>query len=106
MMNKIYVGNLPYSLNEASLRKAFERFGEITSVKIVNDRDTGRSRGFGFISFENPDCARQALAMGGQMLEERKLFVKYAREKHQMVEPFSPMERHNIADDSDETVFA
>ncbi|MCW5588294.1 MAG: RNA-binding protein [Legionellales bacterium] len=83
MTNKIYVGNLPYQLDESALQAAFAQFGEIIDVKVVKDRDTGESRGFGFITFSNRDEARNSLVMGGQMLENRKLFVKFARERQQ-----------------------
>ncbi len=83
MTNKIYIGNLPYDLDEIALKTAFTQFGEIVDVKIVKDRDTGKSRGFGFITYTNPEEARHALVMGGQMLQNRKLFVKFARERQQ-----------------------
>ncbi len=85
MTNKIYIGNLPYDLDDISLKMAFSQFGEIIDVKVVKDRDTGRSRGFGFITFSAPDEARRSLVMSGQPLQGRKLFVKFAREKQQPV---------------------
>ncbi|MDG2168637.1 MAG: RNA-binding protein [Opitutales bacterium] len=58
---EIYVGNLPWSAEDQDLNDAFAQFGEVTSAKIITDRDTGRSRGFGFVSMTNDDEARQAI---------------------------------------------
>lgn len=90
MVTKIYVGNLPYGLDDQSLRQAFYNFGTIVSIKIVKDKQTGESRGFGFIEFESTEGARGALGMGGQMLNDRKLFVKFAREKQNAPHNFNP----------------
>ena len=81
MTNKIYVGNLPYDMDEVALKGAFSQFGDISDAKIVKDRETNKSRGFGFITFSNHEEARRSLVMGGQMLQGRKLFVKFARER-------------------------
>lgn len=58
---KIYVGNLSYDTGETDLRKAFEPHGEVESVAIITDRDTGRSKGFGFVEMPNDDEARAAM---------------------------------------------
>ncbi|MCY3732221.1 MAG: hypothetical protein OXF98_12840, partial [Rhodospirillaceae bacterium] len=58
----IYVGNLSYSLSEAELREAFGEFGDVTSVKILTDRETGRSRGFGFVEMPNQAEGEAAVA--------------------------------------------
>ena len=58
----IFVGNLSYTTTEDSLRRLFEQYGEVTSVRIINDRETGRSRGFGFVEMANDDEARAAIA--------------------------------------------
>ena len=74
MGNKLYVGNLPFSTTEADLKELFEKHGAVSSVKIITDRETGRSRGFGFVEFEDASsagAAQQALAgkdMGGRDL--------------------------------------
>jgi cold-inducible RNA-binding protein len=63
MFNKmeIYVGNLPWSAEDQDLNDAFGQYGEVTSAKIINDRETGRSRGFAFVTMTNDDEARQAI---------------------------------------------
>lgn len=79
---KIFVGNIAYMAQTADLQTAFEDFGEITQVKIVTDRTTGKSRGFGFIEFASEDQARQALEkMNGQDILGRKIRVSEARDK-------------------------
>ena len=57
----IYVGNLPYSVVEEDLREIFEEYGEVASVKIINDKLTGRSKGFGFVEMDEDDEARKAI---------------------------------------------
>ena len=80
----IYVGNLSYSVNEYDLREIFEEYGEVTSVKIINDRDTGRSKGFGFVEMANDDEAKAAMEeLNEAELEGRPLKVNQARERTQ-----------------------
>jgi RNA recognition motif-containing protein len=78
---KIYIGNLPYSSDEQSLRETFEQFGEVVEVRLMIDRETGRSRGFGFITYADEAGAKKALTMDGQSLDGRKLIVNFAREQ-------------------------
>jgi RNA recognition motif-containing protein len=79
-MIKIYVGNLSFKTDEGALRAAFEAHGEVVSASIVMDRETGRSRGFGFVEMSNDDQARAAItAMNGQNLDGRDLTVNEAR---------------------------
>src|SRR5690349_18831818 len=73
MQNKIYVGNLSYSLGESSLRTAFAEFGEITDLAFPKDRVTGRPRGFAFITFNDASSAEAALKLDGQELSGRKV---------------------------------
>lgn len=76
----IFVGNLSYTEQEDDLRKRFEAFGEVSSVKLINDRETGRSRGFGFV--EMPDDGQAATAISeldGQEIDGRTLKVSEAR---------------------------
>lgn len=76
----IYVGNLSYSLSEAELREAFADFGDVTSVKILTDRETGRSRGFGFVEMPNQAEGEAAVAhLNGKDLGGRALRVNEAR---------------------------
>ena len=81
MMN-IYVGNLSYSLSESELRDAFADFGEVSSVKVLMDRETGRSRGFGFVEMLNQSEGEAAIAqLNGKELSGRALRVNEARPK-------------------------
>ena len=76
----IYVGNLSYSLTESELRDAFANYGAVSTVKILTDRDTGRSRGFGFVEMPNRAEAEAAVAnLNGKDLGGRPLRVNEAR---------------------------
>jgi len=76
----IYVGNLSYEATEDDLREAFSRFGQVASVNTIKDRDTGRSKGFGFIEMPNQQEAQAAIAgLNGQELKGRPLNVNEAR---------------------------
>lgn len=80
MAKKLYVGNLPYSVRDESLRAAFEQYGAIVSATVIMDRASGRSKGFGFVEFENDADADAAIAaMNGTELEGRQLVVNEAR---------------------------
>jgi RNA recognition motif-containing protein len=79
-VKKIYVGNFSFSLTEPELRSMFEPYGSIESASIVTDRDTGRSRGFGFVSMSNDDQAEKAIAaLNGTDSSGRALTVNEAR---------------------------
>ena len=81
---KLYVGNLPYNTTEDDLRTLFSTYGAVNSVAIITDRDTGRSKGFGFVEFGNDDEARNAIsALSGQEYGGRALTVNEARPKTQ-----------------------
>lgn len=81
-MTNIYVGNLPYGLSEAELEKAFAAYGAVSRAKVVIDRKTGRSRGFGFVEMENDSEADAAIqALNGSDLGGRNLIVNTARPK-------------------------
>ncbi len=76
----IYVGNLSYSLDESELREAFTAFGEVSSVKVLMDRETGRSRGFGFVEMPNQAEGEAAVAeINGKEVGGRALRVNEAR---------------------------
>lgn len=81
--NKVYVGNLSYTLDESSLRSHFEKFGEITDIALPKDRVTGRPRGFAFITFADSQAASSSLELNGQDLAGRKAVVNFAREREQ-----------------------
>ncbi len=81
-MKKLYVGNLPFNTTEADLRQLFEAHGEVTSASIVMDRETGRSRGFGFVEMASDSDATNAInAVNGQQMGGRALQVNEARPK-------------------------
>jgi RNA recognition motif-containing protein len=76
MSNRLYVGNLSFHTSEDTLRDAFGQFGDVTEVRIVTDRETGRSRGFAFVSMADPRSASQAISqMNGAMVDGRDLRV-------------------------------
>jgi RNA recognition motif-containing protein len=78
----IYVGNLPFSTSDDDLRDAFEKHGRVDDARVVSDRETGRSRGFGFVEMPNDDEARAAInALNGASMQERTLTVNEARPK-------------------------
>jgi RNA recognition motif-containing protein len=78
--NKLYVGNLAYSVRDDSLHQAFSQFGTVTSAKVMMDRDTGRSKGFGFVEMGSDAEAQAAInGMNGQALEGRAVVVNEAR---------------------------
>ena len=80
MGNKLYVGNLPYSVRDSDLEQAFSQFGAVTSAKVMMERDTGRSKGFGFVEMGSDAEAQQAInGMNGQPLGGRSLVVNEAR---------------------------
>lgn len=80
MSRKLYVGNLPYSATEQSLRDAFSPSGTVDTVSIVTDRDTGQSKGFGFVEMSTPEEAQAATqALNGQMLDGRQIKVNEAK---------------------------
>ncbi|HSR67338.1 MAG TPA: RNA-binding protein [Acidobacteriota bacterium] len=79
MSKRIYVGNLPYSTNEAELRELFEQHGEVDDVSLIYDRDTGRARGFGFVEMEDGDADDAIGALNGSELGGRRLTVNEAR---------------------------
>ena len=80
MGNKLYVGNLPYGVRDNDLEQAFTQFGSVTSAKVMMERDTGRSKGFGFVEMGNDAEANAAIqGMNGQPLGGRSLVVNEAR---------------------------
>jgi len=82
LSRKLYVGNLSFDTTEGELKKTFEKHGALASVKVITDRETGRSRGFAFVEFEDAACARSAQeALDGQEVAGRELRVNEAHNK-------------------------
>lgn len=80
MGNKLYVGNLPYSVRDEDLQQSFSQFGAVTSAKVMMERDTGRSKGFGFVEMGSDAEAQAAInGMNGQALGGRSVVVNEAR---------------------------
>ena len=80
MGNKLYVGNLPYTVRDEDLQQSFGQFGAVTSAKVMMERETGRSKGFGFVEMGNDAEAQAAIAgMNGQPLGGRSVVVNEAR---------------------------
>lgn len=78
----MYVSNLGFHVTDDDLRKLFEPFGTVSSAKVISDRETGRSRGFGFVEMDSADEAGKAMSdLNGKMLEGRAISVTVAREK-------------------------
>lgn len=87
MGNNIYVGNLSYNSDDATLRELFSRHGSVIKAQVVMDRETGRSRGFGFVEMENSSAANAAIqALNGAEVDGRSLKVNEAK-------PREPRER-------------
>jgi len=80
-MAKIYVGNLPFTADEAAVRALFAQHGEVVSVALPIDRDTGRPRGFGFVEMGQDDAARAIQALNGHSLNGRPLRVNEAQDR-------------------------
>lgn len=82
MSKKVFVGGISWNTDNEGLREAFERFGEVVDAKVITDRETGRSRGFGFVTFAEGDAASQAISeMDGQELDGRTVKVNEAQDK-------------------------
>ncbi len=84
MAKKLYVGNLSYNTTEATLRETFSQAGEIASIALITDRDTGRPKGFGFIEMETEEGAQEAIKrFNGFTLDSRALTVNEARPREE-----------------------
>lgn len=80
-MKSIYVGNLPFSASEDELRELFATYGNVDSVRLMTDRDTGRPRGFGFVTMSDTDAASAIQALDGKDFGGRNLRVNEAQER-------------------------
>jgi len=84
METKIYVGNLSYSTTEATLRELFSKFGSVTSVELIKDRDTGNSKGFAFVEMGSQSESSKAIgSLNGTSLEERVIKVNFAKPREE-----------------------
>lgn len=82
MSTKLFVGSLPWSISDDSLKSVFEPFGEVVSAKVIKDRQTGRSKGFGFVEMANDTEANKAMtALNGSDLSGRNIIVNEAKPK-------------------------
>eukprot|EP00262_Sarcandra_glabra_P009693 TRINITY_DN2421_c0_g1_i1.p1 TRINITY_DN2421_c0_g1~~TRINITY_DN2421_c0_g1_i1.p1 ORF type:complete len:158 (-),score=42.82 TRINITY_DN2421_c0_g1_i1:225-698(-) len=80
--SKLFIGGLSYGVDDQSLRDAFNSFGDVVEARVITDRDTGRSRGFGFVNFADDQSASKALSdMDGQELNGRNIRVSYANDR-------------------------
>jgi RNA recognition motif-containing protein len=84
MTRKLYVGNLPYSVHEDQLRELFAQAGDVDTVNIITDRDTGRSKGFGFVEMATDEAAQEAIKrFNGYQMDNRALTVNEARPREE-----------------------
>ena len=80
-MTKLYVGNLPFTATDEAVRALFSQHGTVETVSLINDRDTGRPRGFGFVEMSNADASRAMQALNGKDFDGRALKVNEAQDK-------------------------
>ena len=84
MSSKIYVGNLPYSVTDATLQSNFAEFGGVSSAKVMMDRETGRSKGFGFVEMASAEVAQAAISgLNGMSVDGRSIVVNLARPREE-----------------------
>lgn len=84
MAKRIYVGNLPWATTSSDLQEMFAQYGDVESAEVVSDRDTGRSRGFGFVAMASDEASAAAIeALNGRDVDDRPLVVNEARERPQ-----------------------
>ncbi|MEK7524879.1 MAG: RNA-binding protein [Patescibacteria group bacterium] len=87
---RLYVGNLPYTVNQTKLEEMFSPFGTIVSASVISDKFSGRSKGFGFVEFDNDDAAKEAIAkLDGTDIEGRPLRVNEAKPREENSAPRS-----------------
>jgi RNA recognition motif-containing protein len=80
-MTKLYVGNLPFTATEDAVRALFSAHGNVDKVSLINDRDTGRPRGFGFVEMSNADASRAMQALNGKDFDGRALKINEAQDR-------------------------
>ncbi|VFQ94408.1 unnamed protein product [Cuscuta campestris] len=82
MSSKVFVGGLPWSIDDSSLVDTFSKYGEVVEARVITDRETGRSRGFGFVTYRTAEDASSAIqALDGKMLENRQIKVNLANDR-------------------------
>jgi RNA recognition motif-containing protein len=92
----IYVSNLSFNVQDEDLREFFTPFGEVTSAKIINDRETGRSRGFGFVEMSDDEASKKAIAeLDGAEVDGRIMKVMEAKPKESKPKAFNPFRSGN-----------
>lgn len=96
---KIYVGNLSYETTQSDLDNLFNEYGAIVETKLITDRDTGRSKGFAFITFEQQQSAQDALALDGTTFQSRNIKVNMAKEGGARRSPSSSQPRGGRGND-------
>ena len=83
MSTKLFVGSLPFSVSDATLKETFEKHGSVLSAKVIMDRDTNRSRGFGFVEMENPTDATKAIkVLNDSEIDGRSIVVNEAKARN------------------------
>ena len=81
MSTKLFVGGLPWAMDNERLKEVFAEYGDVADARVILDRETGRSRGFGFVTYANEEGAEKALALDGQEVDGRRIRVDRATEK-------------------------
>lgn len=81
--NKLYIGNLPYSISEDEVKQAFAQFGEVKDIALIKDRETGRPKGFGFVTMDSDESAKNSLEMDGKDLNGRAVRVNIAKDNRE-----------------------
>ncbi len=94
---ELFVKNLSYGTDEATLTQAFQQFGEVRRATVIKDRDTGQSRGFGFVEMPDADAQRAMAALDGQSIDGRRVFVSESRSQGRPPRPGGPPPRHYSA---------
>ena len=83
MRAKLFVGNLSWNINDEQLEELFRPYGDVESARVITDRDSGRSRGFGFVELDVPDVAEVISALNGRELDGRPIRVSEAEDKRE-----------------------
>lgn len=86
--NKLFIGSLPWTVTSESLKELFSQFGTVTDSAVIMDRDTGKSKGFGFITFSSDEEAQKALTLDGKEFEGRTIFVSIAKPREERNDRF------------------